>query len=139
VSTFVVQRLGRRPDAARAARGAVRDLCTNRLADEFVTDVELVVSELVTNAVTHGAGEITLTVTLVRDGVTLSVLDEGGGRPRLREVGAGTGHGRGLALVARLADQWQVREAPDGIGKEVWCVLSGTATEREQQPVDALG
>jgi anti-sigma regulatory factor (Ser/Thr protein kinase) len=117
----------------------VRDLCENRLADELVTDVELVVSELVTNAVTHGAGEITLTITLVRDSVTLSVLDEGGGRPKLRHVGSGSGHGRGLALVARLADEWQVREAPEGVGKEVWCVLSATATGREQKPVDAVG
>ncbi len=139
MSAFVVQRLERGPDAARAARGTVRDLCGNRLADELVTDVELVVSELVTNAVTHGAGEITLTVTLVRDGVTLSVLDQGDGRPRLRRVGAGSGHGRGLALVARLADEWQVRETPGGIGKEVWCVLSGTAAGQEQQPVDAVG
>jgi anti-sigma regulatory factor (Ser/Thr protein kinase) len=138
VSASVVQRLERRPDAARAARGAVRALCGNRLADVFVTDVELVVSELVTNAVTHGAGEITLTVILVRDSVTLSVLDEGGGRPRLRHAGAGSGHGRGLALVSCLADEWQVRGAPDGVGKEVWCVLSGTVTRREQ-PVDAMG
>jgi anti-sigma regulatory factor (Ser/Thr protein kinase) len=134
-----VQRLERQPDAARAARGAVRDLCANRSADELVTDVELVVSELVTNAVTHGAGEITLTVTLVRNSsVTLSVLDEGDGRPRLRNVGAGSGHGRGLALVARLADEWQVRESPAGVGKEVWCVLSGSAIG-EQEPVDAVG
>jgi anti-sigma regulatory factor (Ser/Thr protein kinase) len=140
VSAFVVQRLERRPDAARAARGAVRDLCANRLADELVTDVELVVSELVTNAVTHGAGEITLTVTLVRDGVTLSVLDEGDGRPRLRDVGTGSGHGRGLALVASLVDEWQVREAPGGVGKEVRCVLSGSAIGREQLPIiDAVG
>ena len=116
----------------------MRDLCANRLADELVTDVELVVSELVTNAVTHGAGEITLTVTLVRDGVTLSVLDEGGGRPRLRHARAGSGHGRGLALVACLSDDWQVRDAPAGVGKEVWCVLSGTATG-QQQTVEAMG
>jgi anti-sigma regulatory factor (Ser/Thr protein kinase) len=136
---LVVQRLERRPDAARAARGVVRDLCDDRLPRERLTDLELVVSELVTNAVTHGAGQITLTVTLVRDSVTLSVLDEGGGRPQLRHVGAGSGHGRGLALVAHLAGEWQVRDAPDGVGKEVWCVLSASATGREQRPVDAVG
>ena len=139
MSAFVVQRLERGPDAARAARQAVRDLCGNRLAAEFVTDVELVVSELVTNAVTHGAGQVTLTVTLANGRVTLSVMDEGGGRPRLRHVEDGSGHGRGLALVVRIAHEWQVREAPQGVGKEVWCVLSGAAAGRGQQPVDAVG
>jgi anti-sigma regulatory factor (Ser/Thr protein kinase) len=138
VSVFVVQRLERGPDAARSARNAVRDLCGDRLPAERLTDIELVVSELVTNAVTHGAGEITLTVTLAGDRVTLSVLDEGPGRPQLRQVGSSSGHGRGLALVACLADEWQVRESPGGVGKEVWCVLSRTAADR-QQPVDAVG
>ena len=138
MSAFVVQRLERRSDAAGAARAVVRDLCVGRVADELVTDVELVVSELVTNAVTHGAGEITLTVTMVRDSVSLSVLDEGDGRPRLRRVGAGSGHGRGLALVERLVDDWLVRDTPGGVGKEVRCVLSGTAAGRQQQ-ADAVG
>jgi anti-sigma regulatory factor (Ser/Thr protein kinase) len=135
---FVVQRLERRPDAARTARSAVRDLCGDRLPGQRLTDVELVVSELVTNAVTHGAGQITLTVTLADDRVTLSVLDEGHGRPHLGQVGTRSGHGRGLALVACLVDDWHVREMPGAIGKEVWCVLSATATRREQ-PVDAVG
>jgi anti-sigma regulatory factor (Ser/Thr protein kinase) len=138
VSAFVVQRLERRPDAARAARAAVRDLCGDRLTGERLTDVELVVSELVTNAVRHGAGQITLTVTLACDNVTLSVLDEGRGRPQLRQVETHSSHGHGLALVARLADDWQVRESIGGVGKEVWCVLSATAIGREQ-PVDAVG
>ena len=70
MSAFVVQRLERGTDAARDGQGAVRDLCAGRLADELVTDVELVVSELVTNAATHGAGEIILTVTLARESVS---------------------------------------------------------------------
>ena len=89
----------------------------------LVEDVELVVSELVTNAMRHGRGRSRCTFEVAPDRVVVGVQDQG---PAGHFPGAGTIHrrdGRGLALVAILATEWGVRPEPGG-GKVVWCVLT---------------
>jgi anti-sigma regulatory factor (Ser/Thr protein kinase) len=93
----------------------------------------LVVSELVTNAVLHGREPITLRVTTMPRTVRVAVTD-GSGRPPVRRrrvpgrplsVDAGsTDHGRGLAIVARVAQQWGCEPAVQVTGKTVWCDLA---------------
>lgn len=69
---------------------------------------ELVVSELFTNAVRHGAGEVSVRVALDDGVVRVEVADEGGRRPVVR-VPDPTGRdpgGWGLRLVGQMTDAW---------------------------------
>jgi anti-sigma regulatory factor (Ser/Thr protein kinase) len=120
--TSIVRTLRRRPEAAREARCEVRDLCRSHGAD-LVGDAELVVSELVTNAVRHGAGAITLVLDLLPDGVRVAVADGGPGAPTVCDAEPERIDGRGIALVDRVGTAWGVLPAPDG-GKEVWCLVT---------------
>ena len=112
-----------RRDAARLARGYARAQCAGQAAPTLVEDVELVVSELVTNAMRHGRGEVTMHLEVAPDRVVVGVQDQGAGRPCAREPDHAEMNGRGLALVAILATEWGVRAGPGG-GKVVWCVLT---------------
>jgi anti-sigma regulatory factor (Ser/Thr protein kinase) len=89
---------------------------------------ELAVSELVTNAIVHGADPITLRVTafdrMVR--VAVSDGDPQPPRPGRRDAQLRAEHGRGLAIVASVCDRWGCDPAVLGPGKTVWCDLSYT-------------
>ena len=113
----------RRRDAARLARRYARAQCAGHTPSTLVEDVELVVSELVTNAMRHGRGQITMHLEVAPDRVVVGVQDQGAGRPSPRQPDATDANGRGLALVAILATEWGVSPEPGG-GKVVWCVLT---------------
>ncbi|MEU6622621.1 SpoIIE family protein phosphatase [Streptomyces litmocidini] len=97
----------------------------NHPADPFA--VTLVVSELVTNALRHGAAPVVLR--LIADGpsLTCEVSDAGQAAPHLRHAKAVDEGGRGLLICASLADNWGVRYV-DG-GKTVWAELSGDGVQ----------
>jgi hypothetical protein len=103
-------------------------------------DVLIVVSELVTNAVIHGQGTITVLVGIADGGmVAVGVRDEGPGRPRLEGVDDASPRGRGIAMVASIARDWGVLQDPAG-GKMVWCLLANgpkVPTDRDQGLVPA--
>jgi anti-sigma regulatory factor (Ser/Thr protein kinase) len=87
-------------------------------------DLLLVVSELVTNAVVHGAEPIRVTMVRAPERVRVEVTDGAGeasphGNPR-PPTNAETG--RGLSVVTRLAVAWGWRASP-GSGKTVWAEL----------------
>ncbi|WP_157430545.1 ATP-binding SpoIIE family protein phosphatase [Actinomadura macra] len=85
---------------------------------EAITDtVQLLVSELVTNALVHGAGAIGLR--LIK-GTTLlgEVYDDGQEMPQLCHAEATDESGRGLQLVSHLAERWGIHRADQG--KVVW-------------------
>ncbi|MCK8679397.1 ATP-binding protein [Streptomyces lichenis] len=87
-------------------------------------DIVLCVSELATNALLHGVppGRGFRLHLLRPEGsrvVRVEVHDSGGGEVRQREAGRGDESGRGLMLVAALADSWGVGERSPG--KIVWC------------------
>ncbi len=129
MSVLLVHALDRRGDAPRAARRRGRDCLRVGAPADLVADVEVVVSELVTNAVVHGSGPIELRLELVDGAVSVGVLDAGRARPRPRGVEADAECGRGLALVAGLTQDWGIRPTPSG-GKEVWALLSRPPTTR---------
>ncbi|MFD9983295.1 SpoIIE family protein phosphatase [Streptomyces massasporeus] len=82
----------------------------------FVT--ELVVSELVTNAIRYGAPPIKLR--LIRDtSLICEVSDASNTAPHLRRARAFDEGGRGLLLVAQLTQGWGTRHTTDG--KTIWC------------------
>jgi anti-sigma regulatory factor (Ser/Thr protein kinase) len=72
----------------------------------------IVVSELVTNAVRHGGGEVAFAVEAHGERVMLCVADGSSVVPRRREPG-GDG-GRGLAVIEALAAGWDVRDHQGG-------------------------
>ncbi|NUS73164.1 MAG: SpoIIE family protein phosphatase [Corynebacteriales bacterium] len=82
----------------------------------FVT--ELVVSELVTNAIRYAGGPITLR--LIHDGNTLicEVTDPSNTQPRMRRARTNDEGGRGLFLVAQMASRWGSRYGQ--VGKTIW-------------------
>lgn len=129
MTSSVVRTLRRGSDAAGDARREVRELLGQQHSGEITTDAELVVSELVANAVLHGAGQVTLDLRLLPEGVRIAVADEGSGTPTPVRAGIEHQHGRGVALVELLADSWGVAELPTG-GKEVWCVLRSAPADR---------
>ncbi|WP_324612838.1 ATP-binding SpoIIE family protein phosphatase [Streptomyces specialis] len=78
---------------------------------------ELIVSELVTNAIRHAEGPYR--VRLIRDHVLVTeVSDRSNTQPRMRRARVGDEGGRGLFLVAQLAERWGSRYGH--AGKTVW-------------------
>ncbi|WP_185949805.1 ATP-binding protein [Microbispora sp. KK1-11] len=91
-----------------------------------VESAELIVSELATNAVRHTAsarfgGRFIVSIQAEPDQIWIGVTDEGGpGVPRLVRPTDDEG-GRGLLLVANLADNWGVYGSQ--AGRTVWALL----------------
>src|ERR1044072_8546462 len=82
----------------------------------FIT--ELLVSELVTNAIRYGASPIHLR--LIRDSKLIcEVSDASSTTPHLRRTRAYDEGGRGLVLVAQLSHNWGTRQTT--AGKTIWC------------------
>lgn len=85
-------------------------------------DVLLCVSELATNALLHGVPPgrgYRLRMLRYEGTVRVEVHDSGGGRPRIAGRQPGAEGGRGLLLVAAVADRWGT--VPRVPGKVVWC------------------
>jgi anti-sigma regulatory factor (Ser/Thr protein kinase) len=109
--------------------GRARRWVGARLADCGVGDdgtaetVVLLVSELVTNAVVHAGTPSVLRVLLnglhPAGTVRVEVADLSTRTPRQRHAHGDETHGRGLELVASLADRWGWQ--CEGLGKLVWC------------------
>ena len=104
------------PEARRFAIDALRP-CLDPAAD-LNGDVQLVVSELATNAVLHAGGEFTVRLTCGGDVVRIAVADSASEHPAPVEPDGSTAGGRGLRIVELLADRWGVEDR--GAGKSVW-------------------
>lgn len=109
----------------RMARAHTARLCRRWGLEDLVPTAELVVSELVTNAVRHGAkgrDRITLTVTLAGGRLAVEVIDPDPAGPALRHPGPWDEGGRGTHIVAVHSDRWGWR--PTDGGKAVWAELA---------------
>ncbi len=108
--------------AVQEARGFVAATLARWEVDELATDdVILLVSELVTNAVVHGKPPIELRLRATPSDVVVQVFDGATYLPRQMRPTAEDEHGRGLQIVARLADRWGTRPTPGG--KAIWCTV----------------
>ncbi|HEX6447171.1 MAG TPA: SpoIIE family protein phosphatase [Streptosporangiales bacterium] len=108
------------PSAVRDARGRVRETLEQWGCEELGFSTELVVSELVTNALRYASGDIELR--LLRDRTLVcEVRDDSDALPRARQASDDDEGGRGLQVVHRLAKRWGAR--PVARGKVVWCEL----------------
>ncbi|MBV9943904.1 MAG: MEDS domain-containing protein [Solirubrobacterales bacterium] len=86
-----------------------------------VEDIQLVVSELATNAVIHAGSPFSVSVRCEDDAIRISVQDSSATWPQLRGPGLAARSGRGLHLVGAVARDWGVEPARDG--KTVWAEL----------------
>lgn len=109
--------------AAAAGRQLVREACAAwSLPQDICETAELVATELVSNAIEHAHSSSRLTVTYTGAAFRVSVRDYCPTRlPRPRPIDIDASRGRGLHLVAALAQSWCVDEHPDG--KTVWASL----------------
>lgn len=104
-------RLPRSQNAAHAARRALRRWCGERVDGDLLTDAELLVSELATNALVHGEGHITLRAHLDDDRLLVELVDDGSGFERqLRRTDYSQIGGWGLDIVDDVASRWGVHE-----------------------------
>jgi len=123
----------RAASVAQVRRALVDDLQSRDIDIAVVDEAEIVVSELVSNAVRHARplGDGTLRVHWkVKAGVVEVEVTDGGGdskpRPAPRAVWAPSG--RGLRIVRSLAHEWGVTE--DRNGSTVWASLGGPSRRR---------
>lgn len=112
-------------DAPRLARGLLRSWVGATVEPDQLETATLLASELVSNAVLHGQGKITLRVWLRGDAVRVEVRDQGGGfAPSGRPPEAPMTGGWGLQLVGLQSSRW-------GVGDDcarVWFELDRNGT-----------
>ncbi|MGC9494691.1 ATP-binding protein [Streptomyces sp. WG7] len=132
------------PRAARVARMTVRAALDGHGRHELVGDVELLTSELVTNAYRHTRGPCSLRLTALADGrLRVGVWDShphipaafaeppGGAPEHTAPAPPGAGGGRGLHLMREYAHSWGGWSLGDGgplgrgAGKLLWFEVGG--------------
>ncbi|MFI8515272.1 SpoIIE family protein phosphatase [Streptomyces sp. NPDC085460] len=124
-----------------AAVGPLRRAVARRLAawglEDLAYGTELIVSELVTNAIRYGKQPARLRLIHEDATLTCEVSDGSSTAPHLRRAAAGDEGGRGLFLVAQFAHRWGTRYLDRG--KTIWTEQSlATATPRADLSEDEL-
>lgn len=107
------------PQTAAAVRRHIRK-SGRSLPPDLREDILLLASELVTNAVRHGGGEVTVRLWAGPETVRVEVTDANPRRPLAADRGPDAEEGRGLLIVRALASRWGSAPLRDGSGKTVW-------------------
>ncbi|MFJ4539905.1 SpoIIE family protein phosphatase [Streptomyces tibetensis] len=102
------------PAAVAQARSLTRDRLTLWGLEELGFTTELIVSELVTNAIRHASGPVALRLIRTENRLSCAVSDHSSTAPHLRRAQTGEEGGRGLFLVAQFALRWSTRYTADG-------------------------
>ena len=122
------------PHHARGAGEARSRMATeigHRVRPELLSDAVSIAGELVGNAVRHAAPmpggfvRVTWSVRLTNAAETVEIRVTDGGattEPRVRSLDPDSTDGRGLSIVAALADQWGFDR--DGLGRSVWAEVT---------------
>jgi anti-sigma regulatory factor (Ser/Thr protein kinase) len=118
------------PRAAGVARATVATVLRSHGADALTETAQLLVSELVTNALRYSRGHVLLRMRWT-DGLLRVTVRDTSHRPPVpadAPVGVHRTRGRGLFLVRRLAHRWGHYDfAPSSGGKAVWFELLHTS------------
>ncbi|WP_179382459.1 SpoIIE family protein phosphatase/ATP-binding protein [Streptomyces sp. SA15] len=109
------------PAAVAEARASITRQLARWGLDEVTFTTELIVSELVTNAIRYGGDPIHVRVMYDRT-LICEVFDSSSTSPHLRYAAMTDEGGRGLFLVAQLAERWGTRYTP--AGKVIWAEQS---------------
>jgi anti-sigma regulatory factor (Ser/Thr protein kinase) len=118
--------LGRDMRSVRRAREWLRAYLDARTPEAQVADAVLVASELVTNALRHGLGDVVVRASVEPpSAVHVSVTDSGPELPTLLPPDPTRIGGVGLRIVDELAASWGVAPFPGG--KTVWVVVEQPA------------
>jgi PAS domain S-box-containing protein len=117
-------------EVRNARRFAVRTLEEWGISGVVVQDATTVVSELATNAIIYGRPPLRLRLRVDADELVIEMEDALSALPRRGPVGGDAPRGRGLRIVAQLAQQWNARAT--GAGKTVWCSLRLPASSRRE-------
>ncbi|MDX6311265.1 MAG: hypothetical protein QOF44_729, partial [Streptomyces sp.] len=108
------------PAAVSRTRSAVMALLSDWDLDELAFTTELIVSELVTNAIRYAADPIQLRI-IRNDALICEVSDSSSTSPHLRRARNDEENGRGLFIVSQLTDRWGTRYTT--AGKTIWAEL----------------
>jgi signal transduction histidine kinase len=111
------------PRAARrfCAHSLARTLGDDKQNRDVIDDAQMIVSELLTNAINARCDGAEVTVS-VHDGVVrIEVVDDAAGVPQLQAPNATDERGRGLMIVAALSSDWGYDVSSRG--KRVWAEL----------------
>jgi two-component sensor histidine kinase len=103
--------------APAQARRAVHDFVA-AVSPASAWTAELLASELVTNAVTHGCGVVRVVMEYDARGLAVTVSDDEPAPPIIADPAPSATGGRGMRLVDVLSSDWGV--TPDRPGKGVW-------------------
>jgi DNA-binding NarL/FixJ family response regulator len=106
-----------------AARSFVESTLRDWHCEAFIEDALLVVSELVTNAVTHATSRCELLLRLATDGIRIEVADTGSGSPEPQSLDLRRSSGRGLLIVSGVSTALGI-DPLEGGGKVVWAELA---------------
>jgi len=108
--------------AGRKARALVREALHDWGLATIVDDAVLVVTELVTNAVTHGGSALRLQLSRTAGAFRIEVVDGGEGTPEPQPQDTEAEGGRGIMLVDAMSSSWGVESVPSG--KLVWAEIA---------------
>jgi CheY-like chemotaxis protein len=128
--------LGPQPADVPAARRFLAEHCRRWDCANLISDAQVVVTELVTNAFVHAGTRCELRAGLTDRALRLQVTDYGPGMPDPQAADDRAEGGRGLLLVSALCVAWGVEALPDG-GKVVWAELLRTDAEDGEPAVTA--
>ncbi len=95
---------------------------------ELIADAELLVTELVTNALRHGRGDVGVRLSFINGHLRIEVCDDSPEVPEPRAAASLDESGRGLFLVQAVADDWGVTNN----GMTTWCSLALSPLGRTQ-------
>jgi hypothetical protein len=101
-----------------AVGGSVDPAGAGRIRDQFVQDMQILVSEVVTNAYVHTGGPLSLLVDCAPERLRIEVGDPSPVTPVPRRPGPDWPGGYGLVVVDRLTRAWG--STLRGTGKVVW-------------------
>ena len=114
------------PASAGRAREFVVDALRRLKCDDVADVAELLVSELVTNAILHARSQVQVRVAANDGRVRVEVVDSSPVPARRQHYSTESATGRGLALVDALATDWG-SDLLDASGKSVWFELDPSA------------
>ena len=116
--TEVVGRFPRTVDAPRGARALLEEVAGG-LSEGDCADLNIAISELVTNAVVHGSGPVTVRICRTGGSIRIEVADAGDTEFDWPDTPAdGDAHALGLHIVEQFTDRAGIERGPTTL---VWC------------------